>query len=61
MAQDFTLEDLSKITGRHHETLRRLAREGQIPGMYRLGRHWLIARENAARLRRLPVRGGGDE
>ena len=42
MAQDFTIDELSKITGRHPETLRRLAREGQIPGMYRLGRHWLM-------------------
>ncbi len=45
MTQDFTLRQLAAITGRHVETLRRLARAGKLPGAYRLGDRWLVNRE----------------
>jgi len=51
---DLTLRDLAKITGKHPETLRRLARTQQLPGAYRLGGRWMISREAASRLRQLP-------
>ena len=50
---DLSLRELSEITGRHTETLRRLARTDQLPGAYRLGRRWLIAPEAVRKLRRL--------
>jgi len=49
--RDLTLDDLSQITGRHPDTLRRLARRGSLPGVYKLGGRWLISREAADRLR----------
>ena len=57
--RDLTLPELAMITRRHPESLRRLARAGRVPGMYRLGRRWLIAAESAARLRGL--KGDADE
>lgn len=48
---DLTIGDLAKVTGRHPETLRRLARLNQLPGAYRLGRRWLVRREALSELR----------
>ena len=58
MQNDLTLEEVAMITRRHPESLRRLARAGRVPGMYQLGRRWLMAAENVAKLRRLTTRGG---
>lgn len=55
MARDLTLQEFARLTRRHVETLRRLARMGQLPGVYRLGGRWMIAEENARRLRCLPA------
>jgi hypothetical protein len=51
---DLTMIDLAKVTGRHVETLRRLARMNRLPGVYRLGCRWMITHERADRLRALP-------
>lgn len=51
---DLSLKQLASIVGRHEGTLRRLAREGKLPGAYRLGGTWLISREAADRLRQIP-------
>ncbi len=56
MQPDLTIHDLAAITGRHVETLRRLARIGRLPGVYRLGRRWMISREAADKLRCVPMR-----
>jgi excisionase family DNA binding protein len=53
MSKDLTIQELARIVGRHPETLRRLARMGELPGAYRLGHCWLISREAADRLRRM--------
>ena len=54
---DMTMQELAGLTGYHPETLRLLARRGKLPGVYRVGRKWLIARQNVAKLRRLTVKG----
>ncbi len=59
MTTDLTIQDLAAITGRHVETLRRLARMGRLPGVYRLGHCWMISRQAANRLRHLPDDTGG--
>ena len=58
---DLSLHELSGITGRHIETLRRLARTNQLPGAYKLGRRWLITPEAVRRLRRLDADRTGEE
>lgn len=55
MSSDLTLLELASITGRHPETLRSLARQGRLPGVYRLGGRWLIAEEAVQHLRNLPA------
>jgi len=52
--QDFTIDELARLVGRHVETLRRLARMEELPGAYKLGGRWAITREAADRLRRVP-------
>ena len=52
---DLSLQELSGITGRHIETLRRLARTNHLPGAYKIGRRWLITPEAVMKLRRLDV------
>ena len=54
MTKDLTLKELAEITGCHPETLRRLARAGNIPGIYRIGRRWMISRPAADKLRKVP-------
>ena len=49
---DLSLRELSEITGRHPETLRRLARTNQLPGAYKLGHRWMITPEAVRKLRR---------
>ena len=51
MSKDLTIQELAKVIGRHPETLRRLARMGQLPGIYRLGHCWFISRKAADKLR----------
>ena len=59
-SRDLTLSELAETVGRHVETLRRLARLGRLPGVYRLGGRWMISRAAAERLRRVPpARGEG--
>lgn len=45
MNTDITIHQLSKITGLNVATLRRLARDNNLPGAYRIGRIWLISKE----------------
>ena len=52
IAADLLLGELADRTGRHVETLRRLARRGRLPGSYRLGGRWLFRREALESLRR---------
>lgn len=59
MSRDLTLSELADVTGRHVETLRRLARMGQLPGVYRIGGRWMIAEVNARRLRGIAVANRG--
>ena len=54
LERDLSLRELSQLTGTHIETLRKLARRDAIPGVFRLGGKWLISREAANRLRRIP-------
>ena len=61
MRGDLTLGALARITGRHVETLRRLARTGRLPGAYKLGGRWAISPEAADRLRRVPPAEAGAE
>lgn len=54
MPKDLSIQDLADITGRHVETLRRLARSGNLPGVYRIGRQWMLSEEAVLRLRNVP-------
>ncbi len=60
MHTDLTLEELAALIRKHPETVRRLARMGQLPGAYKIGGRWMIAEENARRLRHLPDKGNAD-
>jgi excisionase family DNA binding protein len=48
---DLTIRELSQITRRHVETLRRLARENTLPGAYRIGGRWMFRAEALDALR----------
>jgi len=52
---DLTMAKLAELTGRHVDTLRRLARTNRLPGAYRLGNRWLMTQEAADQLRRFPL------
>jgi excisionase family DNA binding protein len=52
---DITLAELATLTRRHIVTIRRLAREGKLPGVYRVGSRWMIRRDAVDRLRGLPA------
>lgn len=45
MNTDRTIRDLAAVTGRHPDTLRKLARNGRLVGAYKLGGTWLVNRE----------------
>ena len=51
MEPDLTLKELAQITQRHIETLRQLCRMGKLPGAYRIGGTWRVAREAIDSLR----------
>ena len=59
MDADLSLVELAALTARHPETLRRLARMGKLPGVYRLGGRWMIARASADKLRSIQPVGTG--
>ena len=48
---DFTLNEMARLIRRHPETLRRLARQNCLPGVYRVGGRWLFRAEAIAALR----------
>ena len=50
---DLSIYELADLTGRHVETLRRLARIGKLPGSYKLGGKWHISRQMSDRLRNI--------
>ncbi len=54
MERDLTIADLAHITGYHPETLRVMARRGQLPGVYRIGRKWLMTQKASNKLRGIP-------
>ena len=54
MTRDLSIRELAALTGRHPETLRRLARLGRVPGAYRLGGRWAISQGAADALRCVP-------
>lgn len=43
--QYFTIEEAAAILRAHPETIRRMARKGEIPGVVQLGSTWRIPRE----------------
>lgn len=49
--QDLSVEDFSKLTGVHPETIRRQCRLGTIVGAYKVGRQWIISRNAIERIR----------
>ena len=40
--RDLTIKELSRLTGIGTPTLSRLAREGRLPGCYRIGHQWRV-------------------
>ena len=57
-APDLSMKEFAELTGRNVNTVRKLAREGKLPGAYRLGGSWKITRLAADRLRGLaPLEG----
>ena len=57
--QDLLLSELAEITRRHPATLRRLARAGRLPGVYKIGARWMISRLATDRLRHIENLGEG--
>ena len=51
MSEDLTLHEIARLTRKHIETIRRLARMGELPGAYKVGGRWLFRREALAELR----------
>ena len=45
MRPDYTSQDVAELVCVHPETVRRLAREGRMPGAYKVGSRWRFARE----------------
>lgn len=43
--KDMTIGQASRITGLRPASLRALARDGQLPGAYKLGGSWRVNRE----------------
>jgi len=52
---DLSITELARLTGRHPETLRQLARLGRLAGAYKLGGKWAVAREAVDELRGAPT------
>lgn len=61
MLPDLTISDLAKLTGSHPDTLRALARDGKLPGVYRLGGRWMMTQANADKLRGAAPGDGGEK
>ncbi len=57
--RDYSLKEAAALMSVHPETLRRLARAGQLDGAYKVGRQWRIAEEALTR-RRGEAQGRGD-
>ena len=51
MSPDLAVRDVAHLMGIHPETVRRLARQGRLPG-YRAGGQWRFPPEEVALLRR---------
>jgi len=49
--KDLTIGQVSRITGYAPASLRSLARDGQLPGAYKLGGSWRVNREQFERHR----------
>ncbi len=56
MKPDLTVHDVAELTGVHPATVRRLARQGRLPGGYRVGRQWRFCRERIEELRGQVIR-----
>lgn len=55
--QDLSMRQLAEITGMHIETIRSLARDNKIPGVYKLGGVWRISQEALNTLRNIDDEG----
>lgn len=53
--RDLTLTELSKILGFSKNTLLHMAKRGDLPGSYMLGKRWRFRRESLNKLRGLEV------
>ena len=51
MEKDYTVGEFAALVCVHPDTVRRLARAGRLPGAYKVGSQWRIAREAVERLR----------
>ena len=49
--RDLTVLEFASAIGRHPETIRRLARQGRLPGVYRLGGRWMIRPDGIEEIR----------
>ena len=56
MRPDYTSQDVAELVCVHPETVRRLAREGRMPGAYKIGSRWRFARERIEEMRRATYR-----
>jgi excisionase family DNA binding protein len=57
---DYSTNALADLLGVHVDTVRRLAREGRLPG-YKVGKLWRFSSEDVERMRRQTVERPGDE
>ncbi len=51
MKADYTARELARLLHVHPRTVRRLARDGDLPGAYKVGRLWRFRREAVQKMR----------
>ena len=54
-ARDLTVSEFASAIGRHPETIRRLARQGRLPGVYKFGGMWMIRPDGIEEIRGRPL------
>ena len=53
--RDLTVSEFASAIGRHPETIRRLARQGRLPGVYKFGGMWMIRPDGIEEIRGRPL------
>ncbi len=52
--KDLTINEAAEVLNIHSETMRELARTGQVVGIYKIGGRWRISQDALDVIRRIP-------